>query len=49
MSVCVTALAGLAVTEKVDLIYFFGWLGSRMGGWVAGESGVKANLSLSLI
>ena len=27
-----SSLAGLEVTEKFDLIYFFGW----PGGWVAG-------------
>ena len=51
-----SSLAGLEVTEKFDLIYFFGWLGGwvggRVAGWlggrVAGESGIKANLSLSL-
>ena len=44
-----SSLAGLEVTEKFDLIYFFGWLGGwRVGGWVAGESGIKANLSLNL-
>ena len=47
-----SSLAGLEVTEKFDLIYFFGWPGGRVGGrvagWVAGESGIKANLSLSL-
>ena len=51
-----SSLAGLEVTEKFDLIYFFGWpggwpvgwLGGWPGGWVAGESGIKANLSLSL-
>ena len=32
-------VAGLEVTEKIDLIYFFGWV----AGWVAGESGIKAN------
>ena len=35
-----SSLAGLEVTEKFDLIYFFGWpggwLGGRVGGWVAG-------------
>ena len=39
-----SSLAGLEVTEKSDLIYFLGWVGGR----VAGESGIKANLSLSL-
>ena len=51
-----SSLAGLEVTEKFDLIYFFGWPGGWVGGrvagwvagWVAGESGIKANLSLSL-
>ena len=43
-----SSLAGLEVTEKFDLIYFFGGLGGWPGGRVAGESGIKANLSLSL-
>ena len=51
-----SSLAGLEVTEKFDLIYFFGWPGGRVVGWVAGwvgglvagESGIKANLSLSM-
>ena len=30
-----SSLAGLEVTEKFDLIYFFGW----PGGWVAGWPG----------
>ena len=34
-----SSLAGLEVTEKFDLISFFGWV----GGQVAGESGIKAN------
>ena len=38
------------VTWKFDLIYFFGWwVGGEWGcGLVTGESGIKANLSLSL-
>ena len=43
-----SSLAGLEVTEKFDLIYFFGWPGGWPGGRLAGESGIKANLSLSL-
>ena len=43
-----SSLAGLEVTEKFDLIYFFGWPGGWPGGRVAGESGIKAYLSLSL-
>ena len=41
-----SSLAGLEVTKKFDLIFTFstGWV----GGWGAGESGTKANLSLSL-
>ena len=39
-----SSLAGLEVTEKFDLIYYYGWV----GGLVAGESGINANLSLSL-
>ena len=31
-----SSLAGLEVTEKFDLIYFFGWLGGWVAGWVAG-------------
>ena len=38
-----SSLAGLEVTEKFDLIYFFGWLGGWVGGQVAGESGIKDN------
>ena len=38
------SLAGIEVTEKFDSIYFFGCVGGR----VAGESEIKANLSLSL-
>ena len=43
-----SSLAGLEVTEKFDLIYFFGWVAGWVGGWVgggwvAGESGIKAN------
>ena len=39
-----SSLAGLDITEKFDLIYFF-----RVAGWVAGwKSGIKANISLSL-
>ena len=32
------------MTEKIDLIYFFGWV----AGWVAGESGIKANTEFEL-
>ena len=38
-----SSLVGLEVTEKFDLIYFFGWLGGWVGGQVAGESGIKDN------
>ena len=31
-----SSLAGLEVTEKFDLIYFFGWLGGWVAGWVRG-------------
>ena len=31
-----SSLAGLEVTEKSDLIYFFGWVGGWVAGWVAG-------------
>ena len=38
-----SSLAGLEVTEKFDLIYFFGWPGGwpggRVAGWVAGWPG----------
>ena len=29
-----SSLAGLEVTEKFDLIYFFGWPGGWPGGWL---------------
>ena len=29
-----SSLAGLEVTEKFDLIYFFGWVGGRVAGWL---------------
>ena len=29
-----SSLAGLEVTEKFELIYFFGWLSGWPGGWV---------------
>ena len=45
--ICAT-LAGLKVTEKFDLINFFCQVAGWPGGQVAGESGIKANLSLSL-
>ena len=32
-----SSLAGLEVTEKFDLIYFFGWPGGRVGGWPGGR------------
>ena len=27
-------LSGLEVTEKFDLIYFFGWVGGWVSGWM---------------
>ena len=33
------SLADLEVTEKFDLIYFFGWLGGWQGGQVGGWPG----------
>ena len=35
-----SSLVDLEVTEKFELVYFFGWVGDQ----VAGESGIKANL-----
>ena len=47
-----SSLADLEVIEKFDLIYYSGWAGGRVGGWpggwVAGETEIKAKLSLSL-
>ena len=38
-----SSLAGLDITEKFDLIYFFGWL----GGWLAGK--VELRLTSALV
>ena len=29
-----SSLAGLEGTERFDLIYFFGWPGGRVAGWL---------------
>ena len=43
-----SSLAGLEVTENFMVGGVDGWLRRLCGGWVAGESGIKASLSLSL-
>ena len=45
----IRSIAGLEVTEKFDLIYFFGWVAWWLGGWLRkAENKAKAQHSWGL-